>query len=184
MSASINTWLHEGEQIAQSQFGVAGFWDVHNLPSMLRTAIPPGMVTLIENLPFFFMATANARGECDCSFRGREYDVAGRAYPLVKVLDSQTLVFPDYSGNKLYNSLGNILVNGHIGMLFMDFQSRTRVRLNGRAEVIDNTMSYIDIFPLAQRYVRVSVDQVYGNCKKRIPRMVLVPSADSELYDE
>jgi hypothetical protein len=184
MDEPISTWLHEGEQIAQQRFGVAGFWNAHNLQAMLRTSISPNLAKFMENLPFFFIATASTQGECDCSFRGREHDVAGHHYPLVKVVDSKTVIFPDYRGNKLYNSLGNIIVNDHVGMLFIDFQSRTRVRLNGQAQIVDDAAAYADIFPLAQRYVRVSVKQVYGNCKARIPRMLLVPPTDSELHDE
>lgn len=182
-SRPVNALLHDGELAAQQRFGAAGVWDLNRLNNMFHEHIPPSLVEFIENLPFFFIATANTAGECDCSFRGREHDVAGRPYPLVKVLDSTTLIFPDYRGNRLYNSLGNIIVNGHIGMLFIDFQSRTRVRLNGRAEIVEAPTAYADIWPLAQRYVRVSAEQVYGNCKSRIPHMQLVPPADSELHD-
>ncbi|WP_189941750.1 pyridoxamine 5'-phosphate oxidase family protein [Sulfuriferula thiophila] len=178
-----DTPLHAGELAAQQRFGAGGIWDAHRLSNMFHEDIPPSLAEFIENLPFFFIATSNTTGECDCSFRGREYDVAGQPYPLVKTLDSRTLVFPDYRGNKLYNSLGNIIVNGHIGMLFIDFQSRRRVRLNGRAEILEAQTAYADVWPLAQRYVRVTTEQVYGNCKSRIPHMQLVPLADSELHD-
>lgn len=180
----VDELLHEGEIEAQRRFGVEGFWNTHNLNAMFHDTIPPNLAAFIESLPFFFIATANTKGECDCSFRGREHDVSGHPYPLVKVIDKKTLVFPDYRGNKLYNSLGNIIVNGHIGMLFIDFQSRTRVRVNGRAEIIESQTAYSDIWPLAQRHVSVTTEQVYGNCKARIPRMTLVPPTDSDFHDE
>jgi predicted pyridoxine 5'-phosphate oxidase superfamily flavin-nucleotide-binding protein len=180
----VDELLHEGEIEAQKRFGVEGSWNTHNINAMFRDNIPPNLAAFIESLPFFFIATANTIGECDCSFRGREHDVSGRPYPLVKVIDKKTLVFPDYRGNKLYNSLGNIIVNGHIGILFIDFQSRTRVRVNGRAEIIESQTDYSDIWPLAQRHVSVTAEQVYGNCKARIPRMTLVPPADSDFHDE
>ena len=180
----VDELLHEGEKEAQRRFGVEGFWNTQNLNAMFHEEITAKHAAFIEALPFFFIATSNTEGECDCSFRGREHDVSGRPYPLVKVLDTKILVFPDYRGNKLYNSLGNILVNGHIGMLFIDFQSRTRVRLNGRAEIIENQTTHSDIWPLAQRYVQVTVEQVYGNCKARIPSMTLGQLTDSEFQDE
>lgn len=182
--STIDELLHEGEKEAQKRFGVEGVWNFHNLNAMFHKTIPRSLATSIESPPFFFIATANSVGECDCSFRGREHDVSGEPYPLVKVLDAKTVVFPDYRGNKLYNSLGNIIVNDHIGMLFVDFQSRTRVRLNGRAAIIENQTAHADIWPLAQRYVLVTAEQVYGNCRARIPAMKLVSPTDSILDDD
>lgn len=171
---AVDELLHEGEKEAQKRFGAEGFWDVNNLNAMLHDTIAPNLAMFIEDLPFFFIATANSEGECDCSFRGREHDASGQPYSLVKVIDKKTLVFPDYQGNKLYNSLGNIIVNGHIGVLFIDFQSSTRARVNGRAEIIEDKSVYSDIWPLAQRYIKVTAEQVYGNCKARIPKMNIV----------
>lgn len=175
--------LHAGEREAQRRFGAEDFWNEHKINAMFRTAIPPGLARFIEALPFFLMATADAKGACDCSFRGREHDASGHPYPLLKVLDASTLVFPDYAGNKLFNSLGNILVNPQIGMLFIDFETQTRVRVNGRAEIIETRSAYADIWPLSQRYVQVHTEQVYGNCKARIPRMAPLPPRDSDLQD-
>jgi uncharacterized protein len=172
--------LHPGEVEAQRRFGVEGFWRRDMLDSMFRKTIPPRLAGHIEALPFFFIATANARGECDCSFRGREHDTSGEPYPLVKVLDEHTLVFPDYPGNKLFNSLGNLIENGHIGMLFIDFQSRSRARINGTARIVEDAAAHADIWPLARRFVSVTVEQVYGNCKARIPRMALLTDSDAE----
>lgn len=180
---AVDDLLHEGEKEAQKRFGVEGFWNVRNLNAMFHVTIPPNLAAFIEGLPFCFISTANTKGECDCSFRGLEHDASGRPYPLVKVIDRKILVFPDYRGNKLYNSLGNIIVNGHIGILFIDFQSRTRARVNGRAEIIEDKTAYSDIWPLAQRYIEVTAEQVYGNCKARIPKMILVPLTDSDFHD-
>lgn len=101
---------------------------------------------------------------------------------LLRVVDRKTLVFSDYSGNRLYNSLGNILDNSHIGMLFVDFQHRTRARVNGQAEIIDDKSAFSEIWPLAQRYVRVTEAQAYPNCKARIPKMTMA-LADADLTD-
>jgi predicted pyridoxine 5'-phosphate oxidase superfamily flavin-nucleotide-binding protein len=99
------------------------------------------------------------------------------------VLDAKTLVFPDFSGNKLYNSLGNILVNPHIGLLFVDFQNRSRARVNGAAAIIEDRHVYEAIWPTAQRYVKVEVQQAYPNCKARIPKMSFAPPTDA-FFDE
>jgi len=172
---------YEAESAAHKRFGVEDFWNAHNFDARFETSIPKTIAAYLESLPFFFIATANQRGACDCSFRGREHDAWGRPYALVKVIEAKRLVFPDYSGNNFFNSLGNILVNGQIGMLFIDFESRRRMRVNGRADVIEDQHAYADLWPLAQRYVMVTVEQVFGNCPARIPRMKLIPPADSEL---
>ena len=175
---------YEAERVAHKRLGVEHFWNAHNFDAMFHTSIPAGMAAQLESLPFFFIATANLRGECDCSFRGRENDASGRPYALVKVIDAKKLVFPDYSGNNFFNSLGNILVNGQIGMLFIDFESRLRMRINGRAKIIEDQHVYSNVWPLAQRYIQVETEQVYGNCRARIPRMKLITPTDSELQDE
>ncbi len=177
-----NEILHEGEIEAQRRFGAEGYWNEYNL-GMIRDSIPSSWAAFMEAQAFFFIATANSRGECDCSFRGREFNRAGQPYPLLKILDAKTLVFPDFSGNKLYNSLGNILVNPHIGMLFVDFQNRSRARVNGAAKIIEDKRAYEDIWPTAQRYVRVAVQQAYPNCRARIPKMNFAPMRN-DFFDE
>ncbi len=176
--------LFLAEHTAHERFGVTEFWQYRDFSAMFLSNISPGLAAFVESLPFFFIATANQRGECDCSFRGREFNASGQPYALLKILDSQTLIFPDYSGNKFFNSLGNILVSGQIGMLFIDFERRLRARINGRAKVIEDPAAYANIWPLAQRYVEVHVEQVYGNCPARIPRMQLLQPNDSVFQDE
>ena len=173
--------FHKGELEAQRRY--CADKPRHSLGGIIRDEISPAWAEFLESLPFFFIATSNHIGQCDCSFRGREFNVSGQPYSLLKVLDPKTLVFPDYSGNNLYNSLGNILVNPHIGMLFMDFQNRSRARINGTAEIIEDKNSYSEIWPLAIRYIKVEVEQAYPNCKARIPKMTIAPFTDSFFDD-
>lgn len=175
---------YEAERLAHQRFGVDGYWKHYDFSARFQSAISPGLAAFVESLPFFFIATANQGGECDCSFRGREHDASGRAYALLKVIDPKTLIFPDYSGNKFFNSLGNILVNSQIGMLCIDFERRLRARINGRAKVIEDRAAYAEIWPLAQRYIEVRVVQAYGNCQARIPLMRLMQPSDSFFQDE
>ncbi len=177
-------WLHPGEKAAQARFGSAGFWDPARLEAFFQDRLSAGLARFIENLPFFFIATADARGCCDCAYRGREYNASGQALPLLRITDAKHLVFPDYRGNGLFSSLGNIMRNPYIGMLFIDFDSRRRLRVNGHAEIIADPTAHAETWPLAQRYVQVQIEQVYTNCKARVPRMVLLPPRDSELQDE
>jgi predicted pyridoxine 5'-phosphate oxidase superfamily flavin-nucleotide-binding protein len=162
--------LHPGEIKAQSRFGSPARWNDERLARFYKKAIDEEAALWIENLPFCFIATADKDGHCDCSYRGRETG------PLVQVENPSSLLLPDYSGNRLYNSLGNMLVNPHVGMLFIDFEAQARMRVNGKAEILEIDAAVQELWPRAERCVRISVEQVYGNCRQRIPRMALVAS--------
>jgi len=169
---------HAGELEMRRRLPGPYRWDDASLAAMMRPAISPSLARFIEAQPFFFIATASAEGFCDASFRGREYSAAGEPLPAIKVVDAGHLLFPDFSGNGLYNSLGNILANPNIGMLFIDFTRQRRARVNGRAEVVEATPDVRRLWPTAQAAVRVSVVQAYGNCAARIPKLVMVPDSD------
>lgn len=105
------------------------------------------------------------------SFRG--IDQNSRTISAAIVMDRMTLLFPDYQGNKLFNSLGNILVNPHIGMLFIDLVNARRLRVNGRAEIVEQPSDlYMEIWPSAVRLVKVTAQQVYANCQRNIHRSI------------
>jgi predicted pyridoxine 5'-phosphate oxidase superfamily flavin-nucleotide-binding protein len=87
------------------------------------------------------------------------------------VVDDRTLLFPDYNGNGSFMSLGNLAVNPRVGMLFIDFEHQRRVRVNGRAEILDDP-DMVSRFPGAERIVSVTVEQAFPNCSRYIPRMV------------
>lgn len=158
---------HPGEIEARRLFGTVARWPEVKLARFYRCAVDDETALWIEALPFFFMATADTGGQCDCSYRGRESGL------LLQVRTPGELVFPDYPGNGVYNSLGNVLVNPNIGLLFVDFAAQQRLRINGTAAVIDADDALRTLWPRAQRAVCVTVAQVYGNCSQRIPRMAL-----------
>lgn len=124
---------------------------------------------LIESVPFFFLATAT-EDSVDCSFKGGEPG-------FVRVLGDNVLGWPDYDGNRMYRSLGNILRNSRVGLLFLCFDERppdapARLRINGRAE-IDESADALTGMPGAKRLVRVVADHIFPNCPRYIPRMTL-----------
>lgn len=162
---SVSYIPHPGEIEARQRFDPASRWTEGKLARFYRRADETAL--WIEALPFFFVVTADASGHCDCSFRGRE------SGPVLRVLTPGELVFPDYPGNGLFNSLGNLLVNPHIGLLFIDFAAQARLRVNGAAAVVELDDVLRSGWPHAQRGVHVRVEQVYGNCRQRIPRMTL-----------
>jgi hypothetical protein len=166
--------FHLGELEAHSRYSPRTEWTERAIAAVNRLyqqAIDEDTAFFIEGREFFFIATSDTNGNCDCSFRGTEQDEKGEQQPSVFVEDPQTLIFPDYSGNRMYNSLGNIIVNPHIGILFLDFRTASRLRVNGKAEIIEDTGAYGDKWATARRYVRVSVEQVFWNCSKRIPKI-------------
>jgi len=119
----------------------------------------------IESRPMFFLATADAEGWPDCSYKG------GRP-GFVRVVSNDTLAFPSYDGNGMFKSLGNVLRNPRVGLLFMDFEKPRRLRVNGVAS-IDFADPLRSSFEGAQLVVRVRAEHVFPNCPRYIHRMAL-----------
>ena len=121
----------------------------------------------IESVWFFFIATASAHS-VDCSFKGG-------APGFVCVTGENTLAWPDYDGNRMYRSLGNIEECPRIGLLFISFDgtlynNALRLRINGRAK-FDDEAEAIDSLPGAKRLVRVTADHIFTNCPRYIPKL-------------
>jgi hypothetical protein len=162
--------FHPGELEAQFRFN--DNWSEQKslrLAKLYRSAIDDTLALFIEGQPFFFLATSDRDGNCDCSFKGTEPGEDGRPAPAALVSNPGTLVFPDYAGNHMFNSLGNLLTNAHVGLLFLDFATQSRLRVNGRAEIVAPSNDLLRTWPNAERIVRVDVQQVYWNCSRRIP---------------
>ena len=169
--------FHSGELKAQEKFNKKRNWNsqsIVGLNQMFKEAIDDETAYFIEGQKYFFISTSNSLGECDCSFRGTENDESGNLLQSVFVESPQKLIFPDYSGNHIYNSLGNILVNPNIGILFIDFNTALRLRVNGSAKIIESNINYKKIWPQSLRYIEVGVKQVYFNCPKRIKESVIL----------
>lgn len=120
----------------------------------------------IESRLMFFLATADNEGRPDCSYKG------GRP-GFVRVVEPGTLAFPSYDGNGMFKSLGNILVNPYVGMLFIDFESPKRLRVNGRASVHEDDPLLAE-FVGAQVIVRVGAEAIFPNCPRYVHKMQVV----------
>ncbi len=163
--------LHPGEVEAQTRYGT--FLPLQGkIGSIIKTRFEPDYAEFVRRQRFFFVATADARGRCDCAFRGIDEKAEEAGYPALIIEDETTLLFPDYPGNGLFQSLGNMLTNPHIGMLFIDFTTRQRVRVNGRSEILEDEAEARARFgPPARRMVRVRVEEILANCPRRIPAL-------------
>jgi uncharacterized protein len=114
----------------------------------------------------FFLATADENGQPQCSYKGGDPG-------FVRVLDEYTVAFPAYNGNGMYLSFGNALMNPQVGLLFIDFEGRKRMRLNGVAS-IDDDDPLLEEWPEAQFVVRVKATEVFPNCPRYIHEYKLV----------
>jgi uncharacterized protein len=123
----------------------------------------------IERCPMVFVATADANARPDCSYKG---GLPG----FVRVIDDRTLVMPDYDGNGMYRTWGNIGVNPHIGLLFINFIEPDRMRVNGTATIVADD-PLLTQFPGAVFLVRITVTMIFPNCSRYIHRMKLVENS-------
>ncbi len=120
----------------------------------------------IQSCPMFFVATADASGRPDCSYKG---GMPG----FVRVLDERTLVFPDYDGNGMYRSWGNILVNPHVGLLFINFENPKRIRVNGTAQISADDPLRAE-YPGSVFIIRLTAEKIFPACPRYIHKMQLV----------
>jgi uncharacterized protein len=122
----------------------------------------------IERQDMFFLATADRDGRPQCSYKGGDVG-------FVRVLDERTVAFPSYDGNGMYLTLGNLVENPQVGLLFISFteEKPKRLRLNGIASIDENDPLVAD-WPEAQLVVRVRATEVFPNCPRYIHRLQLV----------
>jgi predicted pyridoxine 5'-phosphate oxidase superfamily flavin-nucleotide-binding protein len=156
--------FHNGSRSLQDQFDTTALADrIDGL--LVSDTISANDRAFIEDRDMFFLATADAEGRPTCSYKGGEPG-------FVRVLDPHTLVFPNYDGNGMYLSMGNVLVHPDVGMLFIDFERGHRMRLEGTASIdFDDPLreEYLE----AQFVVRVRARAVYPNCPRYIHRYKL-----------
>jgi predicted pyridoxine 5'-phosphate oxidase superfamily flavin-nucleotide-binding protein len=120
----------------------------------------------IEARDMFFIATVDEEGQPQCSYKGGEPG-------FVRVVDETTIAFPLYDGNGMYLTAGNLATTKKVGLLFIDFEGRKRMRLNGEASLSEHDPLLAE-FPEAQLMVRVEATEVFPNCPRYIHEYKLV----------
>jgi uncharacterized protein len=173
----VSSLYHEGNRQLQDRFDTRRLAD--RIEERLdRTVFDADDSAFIQSRDMFFLATADEHGMPQCSYKGGEPG-------FVRVVDEQTLAFPNYDGNGTYLSTGNLLVNPQVGMLFIDFVTPKRLRVSGTALVVEDD-PLLDAYPEAQFVVRVRATHVLPNCPRYVHRMEVVersrfvPHAGSE----
>jgi len=156
---------HDGNRSFQDRF------DMRRLADRIEERIVHDSIdeddrAFIEARDMFFLATADADGAPQCSYKGGEPG-------FVRVLDEHTIAFPSFDGNGMYLSLANLTENPRVGLLFVDFEGQKRLRLNGSAS-IDEADPLLAGYKRAQCIVRVRATQVFPNCPRYIHKLELV----------
>jgi uncharacterized protein len=157
---------HDGNRRLQDEFESRRIADRLE-EKLTRTAFTADDKAFIESVPYFFMATADAQGRPDCSFKG---GLPG----FVRLTGPSELAFPDYDGNGMFKSLGNLTVNANVGLLFIALHDKPRrLRVNGSAAVNRDDPLLAKTVG-AQLIVRVKALAIFPNCPRYIPTMTLV----------
>ena len=156
---------HDGSRALQDRF------DTRRLADRLEQVkvhdrFTPDDRAFIAQMDMFFLATADAEGRPTCSYKGGDPG-------FVRVVDDQTLAFPNYDGNGMYLSMGNLAVNPAVGLLFIDFERQRRMRVDGTAAVLPDD-ELLAAYPGAQFVVRVAARHIYPNCPRYIHHYRLV----------
>jgi predicted pyridoxine 5'-phosphate oxidase superfamily flavin-nucleotide-binding protein len=159
------TLFNEGSRGYQDRFDTRRLADRID-ERLVRDWIDDDDRAFVERCDMLFLATADAAGRPQCSYKGGEPG-------FVRVVDKHTIAFPNYDGNGMFLSAGNALVNPHVGLLFISFEERKRMRLNGVAEHVGDDPLLAE-FPEAQFLWRVRATEVFPNCPRYIHRYQLV----------
>jgi len=157
---------HDGSRRLQDAFDSRRIADRLE-EKLTRTAFTEDDKAFIEGVAYFFLASADKQARPDCSFKG---GMPG----FVRVTGPAELAFPDYDGNGMFKSLGNIAVNPHVGLLFIAMHGKPRrLRVNGSASMRrDDPLMAATVG--AQMIVRVAATAIFPNCPRYIPNMQLV----------
>lgn len=125
---------------------------------------------IIENAMMFFLATSGPGNRPECSVKG---GLPG----FVKIVGPNALLFPDYDGNGMYRSLGNIAFNPNVGLLFLDMGGeRRKLRINGVASISDSG-ALLNQLPGAKLAIRITALEIFPNCPRYVPQITqLEPS--------
>ncbi|MFC3419885.1 pyridoxamine 5'-phosphate oxidase family protein [Salinicoccus hispanicus] len=170
--------MSQGERNLQSKYGTKRRAEAFYNNQVLDH-LNTDMAQFISEQEMAFVATSDSEGNCDNTFR------AGNP-GFVRVLDERTLFYPEYRGNGVMASLGNISENPHIGLMFIDFHTHhIGLHVNGTAEILeDESLASLGIDDdtiqrlqqeedgRAERWVVIRVDEAYIHCSKHIPHLL------------
>lgn len=162
---AVAAFYHAASRTVQERFDTRRIAD-RLVEVTVGSEIDEGMAGWIQARDMFFLSTVDPNGQPSVSYKGGDPG-------FVRVLDPKTIAWPNYDGNGMYLSMGNIAATRKVGLLFIDFERPNRVRVHG-----DATLHYddplLETFPEAQFIVRLRVEAVFPNCPRYIHHMKLL----------
>lgn len=170
--------FNEAHRIARQKYGTtarADYW----LDLLDTTSLDEMMIQLIAQSEYFFLATSSADGRPNVNYKGGEKG-------FLHVIDENTVIFPDYKGNGILHSIGDIESNPYVGLLIADFRQDVRIKISGKATVLADTSDlqpYQNIFSACHfdRLVLIKIDYVIPNCSNNLSK-IRTSILDSNLW--
>jgi len=167
----------QGEKQLQKEFGTMK--DALNFYNkQVLTHLAPLMQNFISKQEMMFISTADGDGECDASFRAGEHG-------FVHVIDEHHLIYPEFTGNGVMASMGNISENPNIGLMFLDFfETKVGLHVNGKAKILrkegleESLKAFDGVYEMlllnkpqfkTVSYILVEVEEAYIHCSLHIP---------------
>jgi predicted pyridoxine 5'-phosphate oxidase superfamily flavin-nucleotide-binding protein len=155
----MSTFYTDQQRAVQDEFQTTRMADLlHQV--IVHADVQDAEKAFIESRDMFFLATVDGDGRPTCSYKGGDPG-------FVRVVDAGTIAFPLYDGNGMFLSLGNIRTTARVGLLFLDFETPHRLRVQGTASV-DPADPLLRDFPAADVLVRVAVSEIFVNCSRYV----------------
>ena len=153
-----------GPRKLQETFGTDQLSDA--FATRFRTELNADDQAFISAQPFFFIATTDASGQPQCSYKG---GLSG----FVRIPAANRLEFPSYDGNGMHLTTGNLIENDRVGLLFIDFEKKLRLRVEGRATLdLDRHDDDADL------WIEITVERAFGNCERYIHDLRLTSTSE------
>lgn len=165
----MNDFYHDGHTALQEEMGTTRIAE-RLARTRLHGALDEADQAMIVRACMFFIATGSADGMLDCS-------VKCGPPGFVRVEDAWNLLIPDYDGNGMFRTLGNIRAHPTVALLFVDWEAKRKLRISGHAQVVTEPASIRDL-PGAQAAVRVRVQGAFPNCPRYLPDLCLVAHSE------
>jgi hypothetical protein len=155
----MDTFYHDDQRALQARFQTGKMADLLE-QVIVHSEVQEAERAFIESRDMFFLATVDGGGQPTCSYKGGDPG-------FVKVVEPATIAFPSYDGNGMFLSMGNIRATAGVGLLFIDFETPHRLRVQGTASVAEQD-PLLAGYPGADLVVRVAVSRIFVNCSRYV----------------